>query len=207
MHPTSNHNPTRKRYNRIAVVYDLIDAPLEHLRFASWRAMIKNRIKGCTVLEVGVGTGKNMKYYPDGAQITAVDFSPRMLERARRRAELYGLDVRLAEMDVQDLAFADDSFDTVFATFVFCSVPVPVQGLRELLRVCKPEGRLVLLEHVRPASRLLGIMFDLFNPFVVRLMGANINRRTIGNIQAAGWQIRTQQKLSSDIVWLIEATP
>ena len=117
------------------------------------------------------------------------------------------LDVRLFEMDAQNLAFPDQCFDTVFATFVFCSVPDRVQGLRELRRVCRLDGRLVVLEHVRPDSKLLGIFFDVLNPFVVRMMGANINRRTIDAIKEAGWQIKTEKKLFSDIVWLIEATP
>jgi ubiquinone/menaquinone biosynthesis C-methylase UbiE len=207
MRIATNKNLTRKRYNRIAFFYNLMDAPLERLRFASWRPMIRDRIKGRKALEVGVGTGKNLDYYPDDIEITAVDLSPRMLKRAQKRAELLELGVRLLEMDAQDLAFPDQCFDTVFATFVFCSVPNPVQGLRELRRVCKPEGRLLLLEHVRPANKLFGIFFDVLNPFVVRMMGANINRRTIDNIKMAGWQIQTEKKLSSDIVWLIEATP
>ena len=200
-----NKNLTRKRYNRIAFFYDLMDAPLEYLRFASWRPMIRDRIKGRNALEVGVGTGKNLDYYPDDIEITAIDLSPRMLARARRRVGMLGLNVRLLEMDAQNLAFPDNCFDTVFATFVFCSVPDPVQGLRELRRVCKPNGRLLLLEHVRPGNGLLGILFDLINPFIVRMMGANINRRTVDNIKAAGWHIQTAQNLSSDVVRLIEA--
>jgi ubiquinone/menaquinone biosynthesis C-methylase UbiE len=207
MQRSNGHNPTRKRYNRIAFFYDLMEAPLEYLRFATWRAMIRERINGGKALEVGVGTGKNLDYYPGGVEITAVDLSPRMLDRARRRVGMLGLNVRLMEMNAQSLAFPDQCFDTVFATFVFCSVPDPVEGLKELRRVCKPDGRLVVLEHVRPANKLVGILFDVLNPFVVRMMGANINRRTIDNIKAAGWQIRTEKKLSSDIVWLIEATP
>jgi ubiquinone/menaquinone biosynthesis C-methylase UbiE len=200
-----NKNLTRKRYNRIAFFYDLMDAPLEYLRFASWRPMIRDRIKGRNALEVGVGTGKNLDYYPDDIEITAIDLSPRMLARARRRVGMLGLNVRLLEMDAQCLAFPDNCFDTVFATFVFCSVPDPVQGLRELRRVCKPNGRLLLLEHVRPGNGLLGILFDLINPLIVRMMGANINRRTVDNIKAAGWHIQTAQNLSSDVVRLIEA--
>jgi ubiquinone/menaquinone biosynthesis C-methylase UbiE len=202
-----NKNLTRKRYNRIAFFYDLMDAPLEYLRFASWRPMIRNRIKGRNALEVGVGTGKNLDYYPDEVEITAVDLSPRMLKHARRRVGMLGLNVRLLEMDAQNLAFPDQCFDTVFATFVFCSVPDPVQGLRELRRVCKSDGRLLLLEHVRPTNELLGILFDVLNSIVVRMMGANINRRTVDNIKKAGWHIQTEQNLSSDVVRLIEARP
>jgi ubiquinone/menaquinone biosynthesis C-methylase UbiE len=203
----TNKNLTRKRYDRIAFFYNLMDAPLEHLRFASWRPMIRDRIKGSKALEVGVGTGKNLDYYPDDMEITAVDLSPRMLKRAQKRAGLRGLDVRLLEMDTQSLGFPDHCFDTVFATFVFCSVPDPVPGLRELRRVCKPDGRLLLLEHVRPTNELLGILFDVLNPIVVRMMGANINRKTVDNIKKAGWYIQTEQNLSSDIVRLIEAKP
>jgi ubiquinone/menaquinone biosynthesis C-methylase UbiE len=203
----TNKNLTRKRYDRIAFFYNLMDAPLEHLRFASWRPMIRDRIKGSKALEVGVGTGKNLDYYPDDMEITAVDLSPRMLKRAQKRAGLLGLDVRLLEMDTQSLGFPDHCFDTVFATFVFCSVPDPVPGLRELRRVCKPDGRLLLLEHVRPTNELLGILFDVLNPIVVRMMGANINRKTVDNIKKAGWYIQTEQNLSSDIVRLIEAKP
>jgi ubiquinone/menaquinone biosynthesis C-methylase UbiE len=110
-------------------------------------------------------------------------------------------------MDVQHLDFADHSFDTVFASFVFCSVPDPVMGLRELRRVCKPQGRLLLLEHMRPGNAALGFLFDALNPIVVRMMGANINRRTTDNIRTAGWQIQVEENLSSDIVKWIEAIP
>ena len=207
MSKKSNVNPTRRRYDRLASFYDLLEAPVERFRFASWRARLRDRIVGDQALEVGVGTGKNLPYYPRDVKVTAVDLSPRMLERARRRASVLGLEVELREMDVQDLAFPDHIFDTVFATFVFCSVPDPVLGLRELRRVCKPGGMLLLLEHMRPGNPILGLLFDLLNPMVVRMMGANINRRTMENIRRAGWRIRVEERLSSDIVWWIEAEP
>jgi len=203
----SKNNNTRKRYNRIAFIYDLIEAPLEFLRMASWREKLRSRINGERALEIGVGTGKNLPYYPPGVKITAIDFSRSMLSRAREKALKNNLKVAFLEMDVQQLAFPDHFFDTVFATFVFCSVPDPVLGLKELRRICKPNGRLFLLEHMRPGNPVLGFLFDLLNPLVVRMMGANINRMTIDNIKSAGWQIKIDQKLSSNIVRWIEAKP
>jgi len=203
----SKTNNTRKRYNRIAFIYDFIEAPLEFLRMASWREKLRSCIIGGRALEIGVGTGKNLPYYPRGMQISAIDFSGRMLSRARKKTLQNNLKVDFFEMDAQQLAFPDHVFDTVFATFVFCSVPDPVVGLKELRRVCKPDGRILLLEHMRPGNPVLGFLFDLLNPFVVRMMGANINRMTIDNIKSAGWQIRIDQKLSSDIVRWIEAKP
>lgn len=185
--------------------YDLLEALVESWRFAAWRARLRERIRGPLVLEVGVGTGKNVRFYPSGARIMGIDLSPGMLDRAQKRVGAMGLDVELTEMDVQELQFPDQSFDTLFATFVFCSVPNPILGLKELRRVCKPEGRLILLEHVRSGNRILGLVFDALNPMVVRMMGANINRKTMDNIRQAGWNIDLEEQLSSDIVWWIEA--
>jgi ubiquinone/menaquinone biosynthesis C-methylase UbiE len=168
---------------------------------------LRDRVVGHRALEVGVGTGKNFPYYPGDVRISAVDLSPRMLEKAKKKASALGLEVELQEMDVQRLAFPEGIFDTVFATFVFCSVPDPVLGLQELRRVCKTDGRLLLLEHMRPGNPIFGLFFDLINPMVVRMMGANINRRTMENIKRAGWRIRVEEYLSSDIVRWIEAQP
>ncbi len=204
---TSKTDLTRKRYNRLAFFYGFLEAPLEMFRFAAWRSRLTDRIAGNRALEVGIGTGKNLPYYPQNVQITAIDFSPGMLVRAQSKASALGTAVELREMDAQQLAFRDHYFDTVFATFVFCSVPDPVLGLKELKRVCKPDGRLLLLEHMRPGNSLLAFFFDLFNPMVVRMMGANINRRTMDNIRKAGWKILYEERLSSNIVRWIEAEP
>jgi ubiquinone/menaquinone biosynthesis C-methylase UbiE len=159
------------------------------------------------VLEVGVGTGKNLPYYPPGCEVTGIDFSPRMLARARMKAPSAPVPVNLIEMDVQKLEFADDTFDTVVATFVFCSVPDPVKGLREIRRVCKPEGRIILLEHVRSENPLLGALMDLLNPIPLYLIGSNINRRTVENVKAAGLKIRDLTDIKGKIVKLIIASP
>jgi ubiquinone/menaquinone biosynthesis C-methylase UbiE len=207
MQRASKSSITRKRYDRMAFLYDFLEAPIERFRFATWRNRLRDKIIGSRALEVGVGTGKNLPYYPEDVKISAIDLSTRMLERARRKVSKLDLNVELLEMDVQNLEFPDQVFDTVFATFVFCSVPDPVPGLRELRRVCKPDGRLLLLEHMRPERPVMGFIFDILNPAIFRITGANINRKTMDNIRQAGWKVEVEEKLSSDVVRWIEAGP
>lgn len=128
-----------------------------------------------------------MPFYPGGAQVTAIDISERMLERAGKKADALGVSVQLALMDAQHLEFGDESFDAVVATCVFCSVPDPVAGLKEARRVLRPGGTLFLVEHVRAENLIAGKLMDWLNPLVVRMSGANINRRTVENVRAAGF--------------------
>jgi ubiquinone/menaquinone biosynthesis C-methylase UbiE len=132
-----------------------------------------------------------------------------MLARARQRAEELGRPAELHQMDAQQLDFPDDSFDAAVATFVFCSVPDAIRGLRELGRVVKPGGQIFLLEHVRVNEpEIIGKVMDLLDPLVVRLMGPHINRRTEQNVRRAGLEVEEVQVLASlDLVKLIVARP
>jgi len=187
---------TRARYDRIAPAYDRMETFMER-RYSSWRQRVWSLVVEPKVLEVGVGTGKNMPYYPPDVQVTAVDLSPRMLERARARAKQLGIEVTLLEMDAQALQFPDASFDSAIATFVFCSVPDPVLGLQEVARVVNPGGRIVLLEHVRAANRLLGALMDIADPLVSRLMGPHISRRTVDNVRLADLTLERVEDLGA----------
>lgn len=195
----------RKRYDRLAVFYDASEAIVERLGYSRWRKLLWSKVEGSVILEIGVGTGKNFPYYPSHVEMTAIDFSSRMLKRARDKARKQELQVQLQQMDVQDLSFEDNVFDTVIASFVFCSVPDPVRGLIETERVCKPGGKVVLLEHVRSANRILGRLMDFANPLVVRMMGVNINRPTVNNVIKSGLVVERVTDLRAGIFKLIEA--
>ncbi len=193
---TSLTAATRRRYDRLAPVYDASEVVVERFLYAPWRRRLWEGVTGPAILEVGVGTGKNMSYYPPGAHVTGIDISEGMLSRARRRAHMLPLEVDLRLMDAETLPFPSHGFDTVVASFVFCSVPDPVAGLRELGRVCRQGGEIRLLEHMRARNELLGRLMDLVNPLAVRIQGANINRSTVDNVRSAGLLIQRIEELS-----------
>ncbi len=196
---------TRQRYDRLAPFYDALEGALEGLFFKKWRETIWSQAKGPDILEVGVGTGKNFPFYPRIARITAIDFSPKMLERAEHKKRRKNIDVDLDLQDVESLPYADNCFDTVVATFVFCSVPHPKKGLQELYRVCKPGGQVLLLEHVLSSNKIMAMMMNLMNPVIKSIFGANINRQTVKNVQSCPFQQVILLPESSDMVKLIRA--
>jgi len=195
-----------KRFDRIAWIYDFMESPMEILSVSAWRSELLSNVRG-KVLEVGVGTGKNLPYYPEGIELTGMDISLKMLERAKQRADTLKIKAELLLMDIEKMTFPDRYFDYIVSTFVFCSVPDPIQGLREVKRVLKDDGVAIFLEHVRSENWFLGKMMDIFNPMVRSLIGPNINRSTVENIRKAGLNIISVENMGrSKIMKRIKAT-
>ncbi len=201
----SDSTAIKKRYDRIAPYFEGLEAVMEGLFFKKWRKRLWAKVEGHHILEVGVGTGKNFDYYPADARITAIDFSPKMLKQADHKKTRKAVSVELELMDAQSLVFADNSFDTVIGSFVFCSVPLPLKGLKELYRVCKPGGQVILLEHVLSSNPVIAKVMNFINPAIVALVGANINRNTVKNVKSCGFASVRVDEQSGDIIKLIEA--
>ncbi len=203
---TEDSLATQRRYDRQATLYDLMEVPVELLAFGKLRRRLWREVDGAVVLEIGVGTGKNMPHHSDSARTVAVDISPRMLRRAARRAQRLRRGADLVLADAEHLPFRDDAFDAAADTFVFCSVPDPIAGLQEVRRVVRDGGRVHLLEHVRARNPVVGRLMDLANPIAVRLTGANVNRDTVSNVAKAGISLDAVESRGFGIIKLIRGS-
>jgi len=156
---------TFERYQRIALLYDLLDLPFEYGRYRRIRRLLFQGLSG-RLLEAGVGTGRNFPFYPPGSTVVGIDISPAMLARAGRRRKSAAAEVELRQMDVTRLDFADRTFDGSVATFLFCVLPEQLQvpALKELGRVVKAGGLIRLLEYTRPHRTVRRILARLWDP-------------------------------------------
>jgi phosphatidylethanolamine/phosphatidyl-N-methylethanolamine N-methyltransferase len=156
-------------YENLAWFYDFTFGPALHPGRVD--AIQRMAIKpGDRVLEVGVGTGINAVLYPRDCTVTGIDLSSSMLEKAHERIARKGMrNVRLLEMDAASLKFADDSFDIVYAPYVISVVPDPVGVTREMRRVCRPGGRIIILNHFRSKSRVGAWLEKMIAPFTLYL--------------------------------------
>lgn len=194
----------QKRYDRYSRFYDKFEGAMEQMAFKSIRKKVIGALSG-QILEIGVGSGKNLPYYRSSAQVVGIDISPQMLRKAREKVSAFhGEYLELKRMNAEQLMFENDTFDIVVCTFVLCSVPNPIQAIQEMLRVLKPNGRLILLEHVLSEMPLIAFVQKVFNPFTRGIFGYNIDRDTVKNIKRGhGVILKNQNLTKTDILKFI----
>lgn len=223
---TAASTPRVSRTGRLARVYDRLTAPLERRALARWRRALWALAPGSPGaadpsegpqahdapagpaplgLEIGAGTGANLRHYPPGARVVATDISVAMLREARRKLDEApaGTEVWLVAADASHLPFRDGTFEWAGETLVFCEVPDPVAGLGEVARVLRPGAPLLMLEHVRPGG-WLGRAADLVTRMTGPLWGEHFDRDAAGAARRAGLAVERATWLWRDVVTLLE---
>jgi ubiquinone/menaquinone biosynthesis C-methylase UbiE len=195
----------RAKWNKYAPRYDRDIGFFERMQLGGGREWVCSRAHG-EVLEVAVGTGRNLAFYPESARLTGIDFSPAMLEVARARAAELGRDVDLREGDAQALAFPAASFDTVVCTLGLCGFPDERAAITEMHRVLRPGGTLLLLDHVGSHHRLIHLGQRLLEKLTVRMLGDYQTRRPLPLVEQAGFVIQERQRLKAGMVERLAAT-
>lgn len=196
-----NNETERVRYiyNQVADGYDPFMDLADKIFFGDGRSQTCKHARG-NVLEIAIGTGRNLPHYPPDVQITGIDLSPAMLRVADDRAQQLGLEVALAVGDAQALSFPDASFDTVVATLALCSIPDDRQAITEMARILRPDGQLLLLEHVRSPILPVQVVQRLLNPVVVRLLADHILRDPLDHLMEHGFMLDHVERSALGIV-------
>jgi ubiquinone/menaquinone biosynthesis C-methylase UbiE len=204
---TTTEDPTakaRRVWEAMAPRYDRDIRFFEKVQFGGGREWVCSRATG-EVLEVAVGTGRNLPFYPAEVTVTGVELSPAMLDIARTRAAELGREVELREADAEDLPFADGSFDTVVCTLSLCTIPDHARAIAEMARVLRPGGRLLLLDHIGSRWWPVWAVQRLIDVLTVRTAGEYQTRRPAPMLAAAGLQIVESQQLKLGTVERLHA--
>ena len=191
-------------YRHRARLYDFLDLPFEYGRNRRLRRRMFEGLSG-RLLDAGVGTGRNIAFYPEGSEVTGIDLSPAMIARARERSDKLGRAVDLRRVDVSATAFPDNHLDAVIATFLFCVLENDQQSpaLMELARVCKQGGEIRLLDYVYSRAPARRFVMRLWAPWVRAVFGAAFDRDTERYIAAAGLELIERRFLVSDVIRLL----
>ena len=201
-------DPETERLRRIwqdyAPKYDRHIGFFDRHLFAGGRSWVCSQARG-EVLEIGIGTGRNIPFYPEEVRLTGIDLSPATLEIARARAGRLGREVELREADAQDLELEGGRFDTVVSTLTLCSIPRYREAIAEVHRVLRPGGRFLLLEHVRSTNPVVRAGQRLLNPLTVRFQADHLLRDPLGHLRAAGFDILRVERLKAGIVERVAA--
>ena len=194
---------TKQKWDNAAAAFDLMSAYGPEKRWALRKRELFSRMHG-KVLFLAVGTGLDIQFFPSDQDITGIDISTKMLEKARLRSAQYQGKLELLEMDVHELTFADNTFDQVFTSCTFCSVPGPIRVLEALKRVLKPGGQLCMFEHTGSHYFPFNMLLNMMTP-LSRRFGADMNRETVRNVERAGFSITRFTNIFLDVVKVIEA--
>ncbi len=189
----------RRIWENLAPRYDADIAYFERVLFAGGREWVCSQAD-VNVLEIAIGTGRNLPFYPPRIELTGVDLSPAMLEIARCRASEIGIDVDLRVGDAQALEFDDASFDTIVITLALCSIPDTGKAVAEAWRVLRPGGRVLLLEHVRSPLLPVRAVQHLLNFFTVRFVGDHMVREPLEPLRSVGFEIDYVERSKLGIV-------
>ncbi|GAA4413727.1 class I SAM-dependent methyltransferase [Actinokineospora soli] len=189
----------RGKWDEYAKRYDRDIRFFERVQFADGRRWVCEQATG-DVLEVAIGTGRNLPHYPPGVRLTGVDFSPGMLAQATERARALGREVTLREADAQALPFPDAAFDTVVCTLGLCGIPDERRAIAEMHRVLRPGGTLLLLDHVGSHHKPIWLVQRLVEKLTVRMMGDYQTRRPLPLVEEAGFTVVRQERLKAGTV-------
>jgi ubiquinone/menaquinone biosynthesis C-methylase UbiE len=202
-----NLRQLRTTYDQRAPTYDKSATFGERLFLGDFRHAFGAELRG-KMLEVAVGSGLNLPHYTGAVtEAVGVDLSARMLAEAGTKARRLGLPMSFAQMDAQRLAFADAYFDTVGISLALCTVPDPVAALRELARVCRPGGNVVLLEHVLSPVWPVAMLERLLSPHQERSIGCHLTRRTIETARGLGFAVESERARFFGMFRLVVARP
>lgn len=194
---------TQRKWDKAAPTFDLMAGRGTEKRWLPFKQELFSNMQG-NILFLALGTGLDIDAFPANREITAIDISPKMLEVAQQRVANYPGRLETKVMDVQELEFPDDSFDQVFTSCTFCSVPNPIAGLHSIKRVLKPGGELFMFEHTGSKYFPFSTMLDLMT-VITRRIGPDMNRDTVSNVRNAGFEIREVRNLFLDVVRTIKA--
>jgi ubiquinone/menaquinone biosynthesis C-methylase UbiE len=194
----------RRVWNKAAPGYDRQIAFFDKNWFGGGRQWLGQRARG-RVLEIAVGTGRNLPYYPADVTLTGIELSPEMLAIARQRAVTLDRDADLREGDAEHLSFDDDAFDTVLCALALCTIPSPAAALGEMRRVLRPGGRLLLLDHIGSTWPPVYAAQWLVERITSRAAGEYFTRRQLPLVTAAGFQIVENERLKAGTVERIHA--
>ncbi|MGL4936173.1 class I SAM-dependent methyltransferase [Cetobacterium sp.] len=194
---------TKDKYSRVAKLFDKIE---RNMPMKSVKENAVQMLNG-KILEVGIGSGASLEYYPKDADVTGIDFSIGMLELAKKKSKLLDMkNITLLDMDIENMSFEDETFDSVFSSCVFCTVPNPEKGIGEVYRVLKKGGKAVFIEHMKSENEIINIALRFLNIFTKLILGTSLLRETEKTIRSVGFsKVVSRNIMLGDVVRFIVA--